>query len=300
MNVNDHIPIAARLLMRIGPHIPRRNDALYIRLLYLLMTGKKLSLVNPSSFNEKIQWLKLYWRQDGLWRFVDKLTAKEEAKRRCRWINTIPTLQCARFPETIDIEALGENFILKPTRGGGGNVFICRSSHDIDRRKLSEWTREALKADIYGRYAEWPYRDAPPGIIAEPILAEPEEMRDYKFFCFDGEPLFLKIDSNRFSEHRANYFTADFKPLPFSEGSYPPLATDSPLLVAPPNLDRMLECARLLSKDFPFVRIDFYNIEGEIFFGEFSFFPRSGLGRWNPVDADIQIGELLNLPNSGK
>lgn len=284
--------IIHRLIEKSGHLCP---DEIFLRILFRLYLGKNLNLKNPSTFNEKLQWLKLNYHPEGLHEFVDKLSAKIKAKERCPNVGIIPTIGLWKNPDEIDFDSLPERFILKPTHGGGGNVWICRNKEDFDQELCRKWCRKALKTDIYARYREYPYKDISPAILAEPLIGSGGAVSDYKFFCFDGVPRFLKVDTDRFISHHADYLDMEFNPVNISELSYPPAGVP---LNPPDCFSEMKEMARILSYGFPFVRIDLYEDNGKIFFGEFTFFPRSGLGELYPDTADRMIGDMLKLPAS--
>lgn len=117
------------------------------------------------------------------------------------------------------------------------------------------------------------------------------QIKDYKFFCFEGEPKFLKVDFDRFIDHHANYYDMDWNLLPFGEAELPP--DEKRIEVCPPNFDEMIDVARKLSYGHKFLRVDLYNVEGEVYFGELTFYPASGLERWTDKEIDLKLGNLI-------
>lgn len=285
-----YMRLALRLLQGFGDFCP---DTVRVRLLYRLFLGQWLDLECPISFNEKLQWLKLNWRPDNLNEYVDKVSAKWRAKEKCNEVEIIPTLGVWEQAGDIDFDSLPDSFILKASAGGGGNVWICRDKSRLDTNCCRSWADQALRVDVYHRYGEWCYRGIKSRILAEPLLGDGECPVDYKFFCFDGIPEFMKVDTGRFSSHRSDYYDLGFNKLDIGEVSYP--ASDESL-PRPDSLENMVKIATALSASFPFVRVDLYETGGKVYFGEFTFFPRSGLGRLYPEDADLRIGRLLKLP----
>lgn len=270
-------------------------DRLYLSLRYRFHMGKWIEWDNPKSFNEKLQWLKVYNRKSEYTTMVDKFSVKEFVSSIIGKDYIIPTLGVWNNFDEIDFDSLPDKFVLKTTHGGGGGgVVICKDKVkfdlDIARRKINS----SLEGDIYKLLKEWPYKNVPKRIIAEKYIGDDNaELKDYKFFCFNGIPKFLKVDFGRFVEHHANYYDTDWNLLPFGENDCPPVS--SHLEVKPENFDKMLEIAARLSKGHPFLRVDLYNQNGKIFFGELTFFPASGFGKFTPIDWDYKLGEMIKL-----
>lgn len=286
---------------RIGRGITKRYlrwlpDEAYLRLLYYFTIGKRLRLKNPQTFTEKIQWLKLYNRKPEFTMMVDKYAVKDYVAGIIGSEYVIPTLGVWDSFDEIDFDSLPDKFVLKTTHGGGsGGVVICRDKALIDKEAMRRKLEKSLKQDIYKSLREWPYKNVARRIIAEQFLEIDAnfEIKDYKFFCFNGEPRFLKVDFNRFIEHHANYYDTNWQLLPFGEAGLLPV--ESHIEQKPENFEEMVEIARKLSKGQPFLRVDLYNLQGKIYFGELTFFPASGLGAFSPMSADSQIGDYIKL-----
>lgn len=271
-------------------------DKLYLSLLYRCRMDRWINWKNPQTFTEKIQWLKLHRKKPEYTTMVDKYSVKDYVSGIIGSEYVIPTLGVWSKPEDIDFDALPDKFVLKTTHGGGGGgVIICsdRSIFDIEvaRRKLNR----SLKSDIYKYYREWPYKNVPRRIIAEKYIEIPDKnnLIDYKFFCFNGVPRFLKVDFDRFVDHHANYYDLDWNLLPFGEADMPPV--ESHVEHCPPNFDKMIAIAYKLSKGHSFLRVDLYNVAGRIYFGELTFYPASGLGAFTSDIWDEKIGYMLDL-----
>ena len=274
-------------------------DKLYLSLRYRCKMGYWIDWKNPKTFTEKIQWLKINNRKPEYTRMVDKLAVKEYVAGIIGEEYIIPTLGVWDKPEEIDWESLPDQFVLKTTHGGGGGgVVICRDKKTFDRWKAIEKLTESLNSDIYKSFREWPYKDVPKRVIAEKFMT-PERnpasvgLLDYKFFCFNGKVRFFKVDFGRFVEHHANYYDTDGNLLPFGEKDFEPDSTYP--IELPDNLSEMISLAERLSENEPFLRVDFYNVKGNIYFGELTFYPASGMGKWTCEDADYVIGKMLTV-----
>lgn len=281
------------------------NDKLYLSIIYYLEIGHRLNLHNPQSFTEKLQWLKLHDRNPKYIRMVDKVSAKEYVADIIGEDYIIPTLGVWKKFDDIDFSSLPHKFVLKCNHGGGGSgIIICHDKNHLDKNKARRILESTLKNNCYPKYREWPYKDIKPLIFAEKLLEEQSdlindhcsEVLDYKFFCFDGKVKFYKIDFGRFTNHHANYYSPDGEFLGFSEEAFP--SDKNANITIPKNLDHMIQLAEKLAEGHMFLRVDFYNCMGAIYFGELTFYPASGFGRFTPDSYDKEIGKLLRIPNT--
>ena len=176
-------------------------------------------------------------------------------------------------------------------------MYICRDKTQMNISQVKENLRLGMKQNFYVGGREWPYRDVPRKIIAEKFLEDSDtnELRDYKFFCFNGVVKFFKIDFDRFINHRANYYSRAGELLPFGEIVCPPLANK--VLRMPSQLETMVLLAERLSKNIPFLRVDFYEVNNKLYFGELTFFPDSGFGKWTDESVDYELGQMISLPS---
>lgn len=271
-------------------------DKIYLRLLYLFEMGKRLNIRPPQTFQEKLQYLKLFNRKEEYSMMVDKYAVKEYISKIIGSEYIIPTIGVWEHFDDINFDELPEQFVLKTTHGGGScGVVICRDKKLLNKAEAKLKLETSLKTDIFKSYREWPYKDVPRRIIAEELLKMPNttELQDYKFFCFDGIPQFLKVDFNRFIEHHANYYDMNWNLLPFGEADLPPIPNHKES--KPLNFDKMISIVNELAKGHKFIRIDLYNVDGKIYFGEMTFFPASGLGHFTPIEWDKKLGDLLKL-----
>lgn len=270
-------------------------DPTYLKMRYYFSMGKRLHLDNPKTFNEKLQWLKLYNRRLEYVKMVDKYEAKEYVKSILGEEYIIPTLGVWDRFEDIDFDMLPDQFVLKCTHDSNGLV-ICKDKTKLDTEAARRKINKSLKRNYYYVGREWPYKNVKPRIIAEkymvgdPVVGLP----DYKFFCFNGVCKCMKVDFDRFVEHRANYYDPAGNLLDLGEVICPPNIDN--VINLPCTKDDMIKLAEKLSQDIPFLRVDFYDMDGKIYFGELTFYPASGFGAFTDEKWDDKLGEWLQLP----
>lgn len=271
-------------------------DKIYLKLLYRFKMGKRLNLRNPQTFSEKLQWLKLYNRKPEYTQMVDKYAVKEYVANIIGSKYIIPTLGVWDRPEDIDWDSLPNQYVLKTTHGGGNTgVVICKDKSTFDKEKAIEKLNRSLKQDIYKTLREWPYKNVPKRIIAEQFIeAENNDLPDYKFFCFDGEVKALFIGTERGTGNvKFDYFDADFNHLDLIQQH--PMSGRQ--LEKPVGFEEMKKVASQLSKGIPQVRIDLYNVNGEIYFGEMTFTHHGGVVPFHPESWDYTFGSWIKLPS---
>lgn len=287
------------LLQRLAPIIP---DKTYLKWLFSAKMGYNLNLENPQTFNEKLQWLKLYNRKSEYTRMVDKYEAKKYVAAIIGDEYIIPTLGVwDRFDE-IDFDKLPDKFVLKTTHGGGNTgVVICKDKSTFDKEKAKAKLNKSLKSCIYRQLKEWPYKDVKRRIIAEAYLSEEVtaenptgDITDYKFFCFNGETKVMLIATERHSESGVcfDYFDRDFTHYPFEQGG----PNSQKPIKKPSQMEKMWQIATALSKGLAHIRIDLYCIKEQIYFGELTFFDSSGFAEFTPKEWDYKFGEWITLP----
>lgn len=285
--------LMAAIWARVGGNV---SDETYLRWRYRFIFGKKLNLENPKSFNEKINWLKIYNRNPLYPKLVDKSEVKKYVSERIGEEYVIPTYGVWNSFDEIDFDRLPNQFVLKSTNGGGGSgVVICRDKKKLDK----DVAKQRLKKSMHTNWKferEWVYRDVKPRIIAEKLLSEvepPFDLSDYKFFCFNGEPRFCQVIKNRRSDETVDFYDMDWKLLPFN-GLLTFKHSSTPT-ERPQNIEEMKTICRKLSKEMPFVRVDLYCVNQRIYFGELTFYPAGGIGTFSPAEYNEKIGELLSL-----
>ena len=288
----DRNKIKRLLLYRCSPLF---SDEKYLKKLYKFSIGRELNLERPQTFNEKLQWLKLYNRRPEYTQMVDKFAVKEYIANIIGEEYIIPTLGVYDKAEEIDFDELPDQFVLKCTHDSG-LALICKDKTKFDRKDAIKKLNKSLKRNYYWWSREWPYKNVQPRIIAEKYMIDDtvKELRDYKFFCFNGRVELYKVDYDRFVNHRANYFTREGEILPFGEETYPP---DSNKDIQIPNtISQMISIADKLSGNLgPFARVDLYSANDKIYFGEITFFPSAGFGRFTDPKWDRKLGDLMRL-----
>ncbi len=269
-------------------------DKLYIEMMMYSKLPYKCNIQDPITFNEKLNWLKLNDRNPEYVKLVDKYEVKKLVGNIMGEEYIIPTLGVWEKFDDIDFNSLPEQFVLKCTHDSGGIVFV-KEKKRFNKKSAKYKIEKSLKRNFYYLGREWPYKNVKPRIIAEPLMKQngDEEINDYKFFCFDGVPKFFKIDFDRQKNHKANYYDLSGNVLNFGEKICPP--DPDKILEMPKNLKRMIEFAGKLSSGKKFLRVDFYEIDNKLYFGELTFYPSSGFGEFVPNEWDEKIGSYLEL-----
>lgn len=275
-------------------------DETYIRLQYRLRTGQKLNLESPSLYNEKIQWLKLHYKNPLLKQCIDKWDVRAYVESKGLGHLLIPAYGPFETVNEIDKSSLPNSFILKLTNGSSFNI-ICKNKDNFDfddaQKKFEKWKN----IDFFSARREWAYKDVPNRIMCEDLLQMPSGglPSDVRFFCFNGEPEVIAIDLDsvvgtvKTSNYYRHLFTPNWEPINATI-EYPKKPDFEP--VRPENLDELIEVARALSEDFPAVRVDLYNIGSTIFFGELTFYHASGYQNIQPLSFHKKMGNYLVLP----
>lgn len=274
--------------MRIVP------DKAYIQMYYFAHFKRFCNLRNPETYNEKLNWLKLHDRNEEYTKLVDKYEVKEYIASIIGEDYIIPTLGVWNHFDDIDFEKLPNQFVLKCTHDSEGLV-IVKDKNKLDKVAAKEKIEAALKQNFYYIGREWPYKNVKPRIIAEKYMEDhvDGELRDYKFFCFDGQPKAMFIASDRASDHvKFDYFDLEFNHLDIKQ-KYPHAQNT---LRKPETFDKMIEFSKILSKGFPHVRVDFYEVDGRLYFGELTFYHFSGFMPFEPSKWDKTFGDWIHLP----
>ena len=271
------------------------KDDVYLKLLYKSVTNKNLNLQNPETFNEKLQWLKLYDRNPEYTKMVDKYEVKKYITNVIDEKYIIPTIGVWDNFDDIDFNKIPNQFVIKCTHDSGG-IYICKNKENFNKEEAKKIINKCLKRNYYYYSREWPYKYVKPRIIIEKYMSDESnyELKDYKFFCFNGIPKFVQVDFDRFSNHKRNIYSLEWKLLNF-EIEFP--SDKHKKIEKPINFEKMIELARLLSKDIPHIRVDFYSINEKIYFGELTFYHGAGLEKFTPNEYDKILGNWINLPN---
>lgn len=269
-------------------------DRLYIQVYYFAKFHKRCNLRNPTTYNEKLQWLKLNYRVSEDSNLVDKYEVKNVVGELVGLEHIIPTIGLFNTVEEIDFNELPNSFVLKCTHDSEG-VVLVKDKSKVSFHEIREKLRPALRQNFYFIGREPHYRHLTPRIIAEPFLEDSiqGQLLDYKFFCFNGEVRAMFIASDRLSgEMKFDYFDAAFTPMDMKQ-SYSASAIKPE---RPERYDEMIAIARKLSHGHPHVRVDLYQVNGQVYFGELTFFHFSGFAPFVPAQWDLAWGEWLALP----
>ena len=284
--------IKFRLALIFVDYLP---DDMFVKIYFEHIMGYPLDLDNPKTYNEKLQWLKIYDQHPEYTKMVDKVDAKKYVSSIIGDKYVIPTLGVWDSVDQIDWTILPDQFVIKSTNDSGG-VVVCKNKSKLDIEKAKTKLKNLGGRD-YSKYSkEYPYKNVKKRFIAEEYLQDESgyELKDYKFLCFDGEPKLLFVATGRQKgDTRFDFFDTNFNHLPFTNGH--PNADIMPH--KPVNFEEMLEVAAKLSQGIPHVRVDLYNINGKIYFGELTFFHWSGIVPFIPNEWDYIIGDYLHLPN---
>ena len=285
MNLKEHI----KMLI---------SDKVYLRYLYKKHMGKRLNLSNPQTFNEKLQWLKLYNRKPEYTQMVDKYEVKKYVAEKIGEEYIIPTLGVWDKFEDINFDKLPNQFVLKCTHDSGG-LIICKDKSIFDFEQAKKKIEKSLERNYFYVGREWPYKNVKPRILGEKYMEDTEtrELRDYKFFCFDGYVDNVMIVTNRFKSGVEYYhFDKEWRLRKQYNRNCRTLPADFNI-PKPLEMDYMFKLASKLSRGFPHIRIDFYLVNNKIYFGEFTFFNQSGFDTDLELEADLHMGALIKLPN---
>lgn len=267
------------------------SDRIYLKILYWLVFGKPLNLKNPISFNEKLNWLKLYWRQPVFTKMADKYEVKQFVKELIGEQYVVKNYGVYNSWDDIDFNLLPSSFVIKGTHDSGG-AFICKNKNTFDEKKVREKVEANQRWNFFYWYREWPYKNIKPRIIVDELLDDHSgnELRDYKFWCFNGTPTYMYCTIKGRNVYE-NFYDMDFQPIMIDHG----FPRHQPEFAKPENFELMKDLAAKLSNNVPFVRVDFFDVEGKVYFGEFTFYDWGGMrpfcDNW-----DEKLGNLLLLP----
>ncbi len=274
-------------------------DWVYLQMMYFYHFHQFIHFQKPETFNEKLQWLKLYDRRPEYTTMVDKYRVKKYVADKIGTEHVIPLLQVWDKPEDITLDDLPKAFVLKWNHDSRSIVF-CENKNSFDLDAAREQLRKGSHRSGFWYGREWPYKDVEPKIIAEPYIkdASGNDLTDYKIWCFGGAPQFTLVCSGRFSESglHEDFYDLDWCRLSLRRPNSPNTEQAIP---RPVTYEQMLQFATQLSYGIPFVRVDFYESCGKLYFGELTFFPASGFEPFLPRKWDKILGSWIALPNHG-
>lgn len=272
-------------------------DSIMLPLQYMIKLGRKPNLKKPQRFTEKLQWYKMNYHNSIMHQCVDKYLVRDFVKEKGLEYILVPLYAHYHSIDEVQWEKLPERFVIKTTHGGGGlNVLICNDKSLIDFTKVTQklsFNNKPVRKNTLGR--EWAYYGLQPGIVVEELLVNRENpsagINDYKMLCFEGHVKYIIVDVDRYICHKRNFYDRDWNKLQITSDC-PQSDRD---IQKPKNLEEMIKIAEKLSEDFPFVRVDLYNVDSKVYFGELTFYPWSGYVQYEPDEWDYIFGEDFTL-----
>lgn len=269
------------------------GDRMYIRYIYRRNFHRPIDLDNPRTFNEKLNWMKLNYHNPLFNTLADKELVKDFVRGRIGEEYVVPSYGVWKSFGDIDFDKLPGRFVLKATHDSSGAV-VCKDRRELDFAALKEKYDRLMKRNWFLSSREWVYKDLEPKIIVDELLDDGSgrELRDYKFWCFNGVPAYMYI-TNKGDNIEENYYDMDFNPVTINHG----FPRTSPEYSRPGNFDTMRRLAAELSAGIPFVRVDFFDVGGQVYFGEFTFYDWAGFRPFSDYEWDKKLGDLIALPD---
>ena len=270
------------------------SDKTYLKLLYETRIGKKLNLKNPITFDEKLQWLKLYDRKDEYTVWADKYEVRNYVAEKLGEQYLIPLLGVWNSADELKLDDLPEQFVLKCTHDSA-SVCICTNKKNFDWNAAMDKLQKSLNQNYYWHSREWPYKNITPRIIAEAYMTDESgtELKDYKIYTFGGEPYLIQVDFDRFHNHRRNLYTTEWE---YTDETIEYSKDPNVKIAKPEHLEEMLECSRKLAVGTISLRTDFYSINGKIYFGEITFYQEAGFAHFEHEEFAKKLGDQIKLP----
>ena len=270
------------------------SDKTYLKLLYETRIGKKLNLKNPITFDEKLQWLKLYDRKDEYTVWADKYEVRNYVAEKLGEQYLIPLLGVWNSADELKLDDLPEQFVLKCTHDSA-SVCICTNKKNFDWNAAMDKLQKSLNQNYYWHSREWPYKNITPRIIAEAYMTDETgtELKDYKIYTFGGEPYLIQVDFDRFHNHRRNLYTTEWE---YIDETIEYSKDPNVKIAKPEHLEEMLECSRKLAVGTISLRTDFYSINGKIYFGEITFYQEAGFAHFEHEEFAKKLGDQIKLP----
>lgn len=283
--------IYRKICVCFGKYIP---DKIYLKLLYEARMGKKLNLKNPITFDEKLQWLKLYDRKDEYTVWADKYEVRNYVAEKLGEQYLIPLLGVWNSADELKLDDLPEQFVLKCTHDSA-SVCICTNKKNFDWNAAMDKLQKSLNQNYYWHSREWPYKNITPRIIAEAYMTDESgtELKDYKIYTFGGEPYLIQVDFDRFHNHRRNLYTTEWE---YIDETIEYSKDPNVKIAKPEHLEEMLECSRKLAVGTISLRTDFYSINGKIYFGEITFYQEAGFAHFEHEEFAKKLGDQIKLP----
>lgn len=274
------------------------DDEKYLKLIYKIRTGETLNLDNPQTYNEKLQYLKLHDRKPEYSVMVDKYRAKTYVGEKIGTQYIVPLLGVWEKFDDIDFSALPRQFVLKCNHDCGG-IVICKDKNNFDRRAAKKKLEKHLKRNFYYYGREWPYKDVKPCILCEQYLEDSvdKELKDYKVMCFSGEPRYIQVHSGRYTQNQAqDFYDLQWNKTDITQSeSMKKFQCSDAVSRRPVNLELMISLSRTLAKDMRQVRIDWYEVDGKLYFGEITLYDGSGFVLFDDRQIDLLLGQMISI-----
>ena len=288
----ENIPFFRRICRKfVYLTAPIWSDKTFLRMYFWCNLGYKLNLKSPRTFNEKLNWLKIYNKHPEYSKMVDKKEAKEYVASIVGDKYIIPTVAVYDKVEDIDFEKLPKQFVLKCTHDSGG-VVVCKDKSILDKGAAIRKLKKGLRSNFFTITREYPYKNVKPRIIAEQYMEdETGELRDYKFFCFNGEPKYVELYIDRFGDHKKLFCDMDWNVAGFTTANDVAKVT----VEQPKEFAEMKEVAKKLCKGMTFVRVDLYVHDGKVYFGEMTFHPAGGYTPITPREWEYKLGDMIKI-----
>lgn len=293
-------PLAVAILLLGFEKFKFISDKMYISVMYKYYIGKKLNLENPRTFNEKLQWLKLYNRKDVYTIMVDKYKVRDYVSKKIGEEHLIPLLGAWDRVDEIDFDALPNEFVIKCNHNSGTGMCICKNKVSLNIENVKKGLQKGLRENYYYLGREWPYKNVKRKIIAEKFMVDESgcELKDYKVLCFNGEPKLIQLHQGRFTTHQSqDYYDMNWNKTDISQGKVAGFGCSDKTVPKPSCFNEMIQFSRILSKGIPQVRIDWYIINDQLYFGEITFFDGCGFDGFDDPNDDVKLGSWIDLQN---
>lgn len=291
--LTDPFYCCSKILSRLAPLI--KDDELYVKLDYFFAFKHKLNLNNPQAFNEKLQWLKLYDRNPAYTKMVDKYAVKEYVGNLIGFEYIIPTIGVWERFDDIDFGVLPNKFVIKCTHDSGGLV-ICKDKQNFNIEKAKKKIVKCLRRNYYIGTREFPYKDITPRILAEAYMEDisTKSLVDYKVLCFNGKAKLIELYLGRYSNNLTlDFYDTNWVKTTLSQGTFGPNSDMN--YPRPVNLEKMIEFSEMIAKDMAHCRVDWYEINGRLYFGEITFYDGSGLSPFDDINDELLLGSWIDL-----
>lgn len=292
-------PLGSTIVLFGYRHFKFIPDRIYLKIMYRYFFDKSLNLKNPRTFNEKLQWIKLYDRKSTYTVMVDKVKARDFVSRKIGKKYLIPIIGVWDKVDDIDFNSLPNQFVIKCNHNSGKGMCICKDKTKLDIEDVKNKLREGLKEDYFYSGREWPYKNVPRKIICEKYMVDEtgEGLNDYKVLCFNGKPKLIELHMGRFTDHQTqDIYDIHWNKTTMSQANISDFQVSSKPSPPPDTLSEMIACSEILAKGIPHIRVDWYSINGHLYFGELTFFDGSGFDPWDNPKDDLMMGKWINLP----